>query len=86
MNSKFVAERAKVLAQRLLRSGTEETARVKEAFVAVLGREPATAETASSLSYLAGFPKLPANDEGRLAAWTSLCRALMASNDFMYVQ
>jgi hypothetical protein len=86
MNSKFVAERAKALAQRLLRSGTEETARVREAWVAVLGREPEAAEAASSMSYLAGFPKLPANDEGRLAAWASLCRALMASNDFMYVQ
>jgi hypothetical protein len=86
MNSKFVAERAKVLAQRLLRSGRTDSGRVAEAWVAVLGRPPAAAEADSSLSYLAGFPKQRANDEGRLAAWTSLCRALMASNDFMYVQ
>jgi hypothetical protein len=86
MNSKFVAERAKVLAQRLLQSGTSEADRVKKAWVAVLGREPSEMEADSSLSYLAGFPKLPANDEGRLTAWSSLCRALMASNDFMYVQ
>ena len=86
MNSKFVAERARVLAQRLLRTGIEEEATVKQAWITVLGREPEERETASSLSYLAGFPKLPANNEGHLAAWTSLCRALMASNDFMYVQ
>ena len=86
MNSKFVAERAKVLAERLLRTETEENSRVKQAWLTVLGHEPEPPEAASSLSYLAGFPKLTANGEGRLAAWTSLCRALMASNDFMYVQ
>ena len=83
MNSKFVAERSLVLARRLLRTETEEEARVKQAWITVLGREPEARETASSLSYLAGFPKLPANDEER---WASLCRALIASNEFMYVQ
>jgi cytochrome c553 len=86
MNSKFVTERARALAQRLLRTGTEEAARVKQGWLLVLGREPEARETESSLAYLAGFPKLPENDEGRLTAWASLCRALMASNDFMYVQ
>ena len=56
---------------------------MKQAWITVLGREPEARETASSLSYLAGFPKLPANDEER---WASLCRALIASNEFMYVQ
>ncbi|MBK5294600.1 MAG: PSD1 domain-containing protein [Acidobacteriia bacterium] len=86
MNSKFVAERARALAQRLLRTETDEAARVKQAWATVLGREPEARETSSSLSYLAEFPKLPENDEGRLTAWASLCRTLIASNDFIYIQ
>jgi len=82
MNSKFVGERAKALAQRLLKSGITDGDRVKQAWVAVLGREPSAPELDSSLSYLAGFPKPAAGED----AWASLCRSLMASNDFMYVQ
>ena len=86
MNSKFVTERASALAGQLLRTETDDSARVTRAWVTVLGRQPAAPEAASSLSYLAEFPKLPANDEGRLLKWTSLCRTLFASNDFMYLQ
>ena len=86
MNSKFVAERSSALAKRLLLTETKDAARIAQAWVTVLGREPRPEEAASSASYLAGFPNGPANDEGRLLAWTSLCRTLLASNDFMYVQ
>ena len=34
---------------------------------------------------MAEFPKLPGTDEGRLLVWASLCRTLIASNDFIYV-
>ncbi len=86
MNSKFVAERARALAESLLRADTADAARVKQAWLTVLGREPADGEAASSLSYLAGFPTPPQNDEGRLLKWTSLCRTLIASNDFVYLK
>ncbi|MFN0104175.1 MAG: PSD1 and planctomycete cytochrome C domain-containing protein [Bryobacteraceae bacterium] len=82
MNSKFVAERAGAL-EGLLRSETDEAARVKRAWATVLGRDPESRELSWGLAYLAGFPKLAKNDA---AAWASLCRALMASNEFIYVQ
>ena len=85
MNSKFVSERSKSLASKLLKSETDERARVRAAWVTVLGRQPAADEVETSLRYMAGFPKLPSNDDGRLMAWASLCRALIASNDFIYV-
>ena len=83
---RIVAERARTLAERLLRTESDDTSRVKQAWVTVLGREPAAWEASSSLSYLAGFPKAPADDDGRLLKWTSLCRTLLASNDFVYLQ
>ena len=85
MNSKFVTERSQALAKVLLRSETDDGGRVKRAWRTVLGREASAGEVAESLRYMAGFPRLPANDEGRLAAWASLCRTLIASNDFIYV-
>jgi hypothetical protein len=85
MNSKFVTERSRALASKLLKSGTDDAGRVREAWETVLGRAPAAGEVQGSLAYMAGFPKLPGNDEGRLLAWASLCRTLIASNDFIYV-
>lgn len=85
MNSKFVTERSKSLAQSLLKSETSDEQRIGRAWFTVLGREPEKDEVAASLQYIARFPAKPADDSGRLLAWSSLCRALIASNDFIYV-
>ena len=71
MNSKFVTERSRALASKLLKSGTDDAGRVREAWETVLGRAPAAGEVQGSLAYMAGFPKLPGNDEGRLLAWAN---------------
>jgi len=80
MNSKFIGERARALAENLTRAESEDAARVKRAWNMVLGREPDAREASWSLAYVKDFP---GKREDR---WMSLCRALMASNDFMYVQ
>jgi len=85
MNSAFVAERARSLAQKLLRNDTNDTQRIERAWMAVLGREPESEETRSALEYVARFPSKAAGDEARLEAWSSLCRSLVASNDFIYI-
>jgi hypothetical protein len=51
----------------------------------VLGREPTTGESEASLEYVRRFPGGSAEDAARLLAWSSLCRTLIASNDFIYV-
>jgi hypothetical protein len=85
MNSKFVAERSRSLAQSLLQSALGDDGRVSRAWYRVLGREPAADETAASLEYVRGFPAKSGDADSRLLAWTSLCRTLIASNDFIYV-
>jgi hypothetical protein len=85
MNSKFVAERARSLAKLLLQSDTVDDARVSRAWYKVLGREPSKDELEDSLGYLERFPAKSSDDAGRLLAWSSLCRTLIASNDFLYL-
>jgi hypothetical protein len=81
MNSKFVAERARALAQKLLPTGAGDATRLRSAWFIVLGREPDAQEMKSALNYLDRFP----GGENREMAWASLARTLVASNDFMYV-
>ncbi|MCU1272667.1 MAG: Planctomycete cytochrome, partial [Bryobacterales bacterium] len=85
MNSKFVAERARSLAQKLLSQNIEDERRIERAWVLVLGRRPRGEDVRAVRDYMAGFPGKPGGDSGRLMTWASFCKALMASNDFIYV-
>ncbi len=85
MNSKFVADRAGGLAKQLLQSGTADEDRIKRAWITILGHQPNFEELRSAFQYLAAFPAKKGNDDDRLLAWTSFCRSLVASNDFIYV-
>ena len=85
MNSQFVAERSRSLAQSLLQSDVEDRSRVSRAWFKVLGRGPTNEELNESVQYVRGFPAKASDEAGRLLAWSSLCRALIASNDFIYL-
>jgi hypothetical protein len=85
MNSKFVTERSRSLATMLLKSETADELRVKRAWFRVLGREPDAGELRDSLEYVKRFPAKRSDDDARVMAWSSLCRTLVASNDFIYV-
>ncbi len=74
MNSKFVEEQAKALAQRVMTQlGFEK--RFSLACRLVWSREPTKAEAAAA----------KAIDRNDLASWTSICRALYASADFQFI-
>jgi hypothetical protein len=82
MNSRFVAERAAAVASDLLANGAlDDPARVRRAYVRILNRPPSAAFVDEGLRYVRGFPG--GNNQ---AAWTSLVRTMIASNDFLYVQ
>ncbi len=85
MNSKFVTDRSRGVAKQLLQQDLTDERRVSRAWMNILGREPKPDEIRAALQYIAAFPAKPANDEGRVLAWTSFCRSLVASNDFIYV-
>jgi hypothetical protein len=85
MNSKFVTERSGSLAKQLLSLETSDDSRIVRAWVTVIGRGPADDEISAAKGYLARFPSHEKNDDGRQMAWASLCRTLIASNDFIYI-
>ncbi|MBM3774701.1 MAG: DUF1553 domain-containing protein [Acidobacteria bacterium] len=84
MNSRFVAGRARSLATWVLAQPGGEARRLERAWAAVQGRFPAAGESEDARRYIAAFPGA-SGPRGRLDAWSSFCRTLIASNDFMYV-
>jgi hypothetical protein len=97
MNSDFVLGGSDVLAARLTRdAGTDPAAKIRLAWQLVYGRVPSEAESAAAQKFIAdqtlrltesakpiADPKQQPNPEA--AAWTTLCQALLSSNEFLYV-
>jgi len=87
MNSDFVARQARALGGQMLGDGAlDDAGRIRGVYYRVLGRSPQEQEVKSALEYIRLFPGKPDDEGGRLLAWTSFCRALVASNDFLYVR
>jgi cytochrome c553 len=85
MNSEFVAERARDVAQSLLNAkDLSDSARIERAYLRTLNRRPGAEELDSGLTYLTGLKSRFASISD-LDAWQSLCRILIASNEFVYV-
>jgi len=85
LNSPLVKEQSKHLARLL--AGADETANINELYRRVLNRSPEKVEVKRALAYLAAArEKLPEDAEERdLEAWSSLGQALLASNEFLYL-
>ena len=87
MNSDFVATRARNLARTLLDdSGPGNAQRLERAYLITLNRRPESCEIESGLAYLDQLGSEPSDSMEDLDAWQSLCRVLMASNEFIYLE
>jgi cytochrome c553 len=85
MNSEFVAGRARNVAQSLLdEAALSDSVRLERAYLRTLNRRPDAEEIDTGLSYLAAL-KNRFGAISNLDAWQSLCRILIASNEFVYV-
>lgn len=86
MNSEFLTERSRNLAQALLADKTlDDAARSRTAYLKILNRHANAEEIAQASAYLVSFKQKFAGEAAELQAWQSLCRVLMASNEFIYV-
>jgi hypothetical protein len=90
MNSELVHDCSTHLAARLLDGLPDDTERLNLAFERAFARPPSPAESARALDYLRqSREKLETSgvDSGRLnqEAWASMLRAMLASNEFVYV-
>jgi len=79
MNSPFMIEQSKKLAQRLQQSASDDPARIRFAYELLFGREADAEESAIALEYL----KQPA--ESGMSAWEQLVQALLSTNEMTYV-
>ncbi|HUS05963.1 MAG TPA: DUF1549 and DUF1553 domain-containing protein, partial [Bryobacteraceae bacterium] len=86
MNSKFVTERAETLAKQLLSNANlDDRGRVTAAYSRILSRQPAADEIGGALDYVKSVAAQRPGDTAVLQSWQSLCRILLASNEFMYL-
>ena len=86
LNSEFLNERALNVAKSLLdKKEMTDEARIETAYARILNRHPDKDEVEQALNYIAGFKQKFAGEKADQKAWQSLCRVLMSSNDFVYV-
>ncbi len=86
MNSEFVAEHARNVAQALLdQPGLSDGERLERAYLRTVNRRPDGSEIDAALTYLDDFKHKFEDSISELDAWQSFCRILLASNEFIYV-
>ncbi|MFV2067389.1 MAG: DUF1549 domain-containing protein, partial [Pirellulales bacterium] len=92
MNSPFLIDRARQIADRLLGDDrfASDRERIEELFLRALGRPAEREEFEQAFQYLAAFPQLEGGAESppqriRLDSWSSLCQALLGSNEFLFL-
>jgi hypothetical protein len=84
MNSPFVVQTARAAAGRLLLEKPPD--RLRQAYLRLLGREPAPAELKSAGDFLASVKPAAGDTNPDLYRWTTFVQVLMASAEFRYVK
>ncbi|MBI1370754.1 MAG: DUF1553 domain-containing protein [Planctomycetes bacterium] len=89
-NDPFVHEQADSFAQRLIGAAKEDPQRIELAFQTAYARPPSESETSESLAFLDKVTQQykasgMADNDARLEAWKSLCRVILRSNEFIFV-
>ena len=88
LNSPFVQQRAKAVADRLLQQSSSPHERVIHAYRVILGRHPIDTEAADALAMVSEFQSNAADGSAtpidELAAWSRLSQALLISNEFLF--
>jgi len=84
MNSPLVNRAAKSIADNILTQEKQDKRRIEEAYIRILDRPPDPKEIDSGLTYMQSLRR-KWSEIDELKAWQSLCHALMASNEFIYV-
>ena len=88
LNNDLVRKRAKALADGLIDSESNESARLDDLWLRVLNRPITSAEHDDAVAFLNGIDPLITNEKGKAAMdalkWQELCHSLLASNEFVY--
>jgi cytochrome c553 len=91
MNSSLVLKSTRAMAARLLaRQDLDDAGRIREAYESALARPPEARDVDRALTFISQLEKAAEGHEPdaakrHLASWQSFCKALLASNEFIYV-
>ena len=89
LNGSVVLKHSKLLAETLLgKYGPDDATRLREVYERAFSRPPTGKETDQALTFLSQIERSLGDkpeSERRVAAWQSLCKALIASNEFIYL-
>ena len=91
MNSSLVLEQVRSLAGQLLKtSERDDSARIRDVYNRAYSRDPYESEVSRCCGYLSRIRDALSTSgvEGadiEVRAWTSLCRAILSANEFVYV-
>src|SRR5262249_2105393 len=85
LNSDFAAARARALAQRVFTEGGDESGRIRRIYRIGLAREPGPEEIGRARAFLKTQAERIGGAGPKAAAWTDLARAMLNSNEFLYV-
>jgi hypothetical protein len=83
MNSPFVIGQAKALAARVSSEERDDAGRVRRAYLLAYGRPATEAEVTVARHYLGG--KDDSTEKNSLTRWERYAQALLAANEFLYV-
>jgi hypothetical protein len=90
MNSALMLAESRAMAESLLAIEIDDAARIEQAYRRALGRSPNAQEVERAATFLADYQADLASEkvepgEARVRAWQALCRTILASNEFVYV-
>jgi cytochrome c553 len=90
MNSDLVADSAAALADRLLSNELSDTARIEQLYRTAYGRSPTPKEAERVANAVAAFEQELQSRESdalkrRAKTWSLVCQAVLAANEFVYV-
>jgi hypothetical protein len=85
LNSPFVVEQAKALATRVQTEAASDAERILRAYALAYGRPPSDRETQAVLRYLTAADDDDDKAMNKLTRWERFAQALLASNEFLYV-
>jgi len=92
MNSELMSDETGTLPKSLLENKQlNDPARVNVVYQKAFSRQPTTSETDSALAYINSYAddlvaEKKTAEEARQLAWQSFCRAVLSSNEFIYIE
>ena len=85
MNSELVTRAAEAFASRLTAAETDDTRRIEKAHLLAYSRPVTPHELERARKFLEQFPKIAGGTGAPRQAWIAFCQALLAANEFIYL-